>query len=83
MIDAGRPVMLSGWHAADGASIAHLESMHQHALAQYARQVEALTVQLARTHDDLASARTEIARLKAALRAAGSYLHDGPELEMP
>ena len=76
-----RPVMLPGWHAAEGAHIAHLEAMHAHAVAQYARQVEALTVQLARMHDDFASARDEIARLKTALQAAGSHLHDGPEDE--
>jgi hypothetical protein len=78
-----RPVMLAGWHAADGASIAHIESMHQHAVAQYARQVEAQAMQIARLHQDLASARSEIDRLTGLLRAAGAYLHDGPENETP
>ena len=78
-----RPVMLAGWHAAEGASIAHLEATHQHAVAQYARQVEALTMQIARLHQDLASARSEIDRLTVLLRASGAYLHDGPELETP
>jgi hypothetical protein len=57
--------------------------MHSHQLAQYAHQVEALTMQLARTHQDLAAARSEIDRLMVLLRAAGAQLHDGPELEMP
>ena len=83
MSTADRPVMLAGWHAAEGASIAHLEAMHQHQLAQYARQVEALTMQLARTHQDLATARSEVDRLTVLLRAAGAQLHDGPENETP
>jgi hypothetical protein len=75
--------MLAGWHAAEGARLAHLEATQAHAVAQYAHQVEALTMKLARMHDDLAAARTEIARLKAALQAAGGYTFDGPEDETP
>jgi ABC-type hemin transport system ATPase subunit len=83
MSAADRPVMLSGWHAAEAASISHLEAMHQHQLAQYARQVEAQAVQIARLHQDLDVARSEIDRLTVLLRAAGAQLHDGPELETP
>ena len=75
--------MLSGWHAAEAASIAHLEAMHAHAAAQYARQVEALTVQIARLHQDLAAARSEVDRLTVLLHAAGAQWHDGPEHETP
>ena len=78
-----RPVMLAGWHAAEGASIAHLEALHQYAVAQYARQAQMQAMQIARLHQDLASARSEIDRLTVLLRAAGAQLHDGPELEMP
>jgi phage shock protein A len=64
-------------------ALTHLEAKHSHAVAQYARQVEALTRQIARLHQDLADARSEIDRLTVLLRAAGAQLHDGPELETP
>jgi len=70
---------LLGQHEA----VSHLNAMHAHAVAQYARQVEALTMQLARAHQDLTVARSEIDRLTVLLRAAGAQLHDGPELETP
>ena len=78
-----RPVMLQGWHAAEGASIAHLEALHSQQVAQYARQLHALTMQIARLHQDLASEKSKVARLTAMLSESGAHLHDGPELEMP
>ncbi len=75
--------MLTGWHATEGARIAHLEATHSHAVAQYARELEAMTMKVARLHQDLADARREIARLTGLMMEAGAQLHDGPELETP
>ena len=75
--------MLAGWHAAEGASIAHLEAIHSQQVAQYAHQLQALTMQLARLHQDLAAEKAKVDRLTAMLSESGAHLHDGPELEMP
>lgn len=75
--------MLAGWHAAEGARLAHLEALHTQQVAQYARQVQAQAMQIARLHQDLATARSEIDRLTSLLHAAGAQLYDGPELETP
>jgi ABC-type hemin transport system ATPase subunit len=73
--------MLAGWHAAEASSIAHLEARHQHQLAQYARQLAGQAMTIARLHQDLDAARSEIDRLTVRLRAAGAQLYDGPEHE--
>jgi hypothetical protein len=75
--------MLAGWHAAEAASISHLEAMHQHQLAQYARQVEAQATQIARLHQDLDRARSDIDRLTVLIQAAGAQLHYDPKDETP
>jgi len=64
-------------------AVAYLHATHSHAVAQYARQVEALTTQIARLHQDLADARREIARLTGLMVEAGAQLHDDPKDEMP
>ena len=56
--------------------------MHAHEMTQYAHQVEAQAMQIARLRQDLEAARLEIERLVGMLRKVGAYLHDGPELEM-
>lgn len=82
--DHVRPVMLDQYGPQVPAEhVSHLEAMHAHQLAQGARQIEAQAMQIARLHQDLAVARSEIDRLTVLLRAAGAYLHDGPELETP
>lgn len=82
--DPTRPVMLDQYGPrVPTESLLHLEAMHAHQLAQGARQIEAQAMQIARLHQDLAVARSEIDRLTVLLRAAGAYLHDGPELETP
>jgi hypothetical protein len=73
--------MLAGWHAVEGAEIAHLEALHSQQVAQYAHQLQALTMQLARLHQDLATEKAKVDRLTALLRAAGAYLHDSPQDE--
>lgn len=75
--------MLAGWHAAEGARLAHLEAMHSQQVAQYAHQLQALSMQLARLHQDLAAEKTKVDRLTSLLHEVGAQLHDGPELETP
>ena len=78
-----RPVMLAGWHAAEGASIARLEAMHAHELTQRAHDIARQAQIIARMQQDLDLASSEIDRLTVLLSAAGAQLHDGPELETP
>ena len=75
--------MLAGWHAAEGARLAHLEALHSQQVAQYAHQLQALTMQIARLHQDLASEKAKVDRLTTLLSESGAHLHDGPELETP
>ena len=78
-----RPGMLAGWHAAEGARIAHLEALHSQQVAQYAHQLQALTMQLARLHQDLAAEKAKVDRLTTMLHEAGADLHDKSGLETP
>jgi uncharacterized coiled-coil protein SlyX len=75
--------MLAGWHAAEGARLAHLEAMHSQQVAQYVHQLQAMTMQLARLHQDLAAEKAKVDRLTSLLYKVGAQLHDGPELETP
>jgi ABC-type hemin transport system ATPase subunit len=86
MPNPDRPVMLDhqyGPRAPLLEAMTHLEAMHEHQLLQAAQQSAAQAVKIARLHQDLDRARSEIDRLTVLLRAAGAYLHDGPEDEMP
>lgn len=75
--------MLAGWHGAEGVRLARLEAIHSQQVAQYAHQLQALTMQLARLHQDLAAEKAKVDRLTSLLHEAGAWLHDGPELETP
>jgi hypothetical protein len=78
------PVMLDQYGPrASLDATTHLEAMHAHQLAQTAQQIKAQAMQIARLHQDLATARSEIDRLTVLLTASGAYLHDGPENETP
>jgi len=84
MVASDRPVMLDQYGPrAPLEATAHLEAKHAHAVAQYARQVEAQAMHIARLHQDLVDARHEIARLTGLMMEAGAQLHDGPEHETP
>jgi ABC-type hemin transport system ATPase subunit len=86
MSNPDRPVMLDHQYGPSAPlleAMTHLEAMHQHQLLQAAQQSASQAVHIARLHQDLDAARSEIDRLTGLLRAAGAYLHDGPENETP
>jgi len=80
---ADRPVMLTDQYGprAPLESTTRMEAMHAHDLAQRAHEIARQSQIIARLQQDLDRACSEIDRLTVLLRAAGAYLHDGPELE--